>query len=153
MAVAASKEMNAYFKQLQDEANRCYEVAREARAKGLDPELDVEIPQADDLASRVEMLLNLDGIANIIREASKKHPNREVMSIVVAKKLPMSTKDRNLKLLIRQFGLDWLCLQRGFLLPHWMVLPRSRFTMKVKVPMPLFHLQDLFGLLEELARQ
>ena len=87
MVVAASKEMNAYFKQLLDEANTCYEVAREARAKGLDPELDVEILQADDLASRVEMLLNFDGIANVIREESKKHPNREVMSIVVAKKV------------------------------------------------------------------
>ena len=87
MAIAASKEMKAYFQQLQDEANRCYDVAREARAKGLDPELDVEIPQADDLASRVEMLLELEGIAETIRETSKKHANREVMSIVVAKKV------------------------------------------------------------------
>ncbi|MCK5397342.1 MAG: DNA polymerase II large subunit, partial [Thermoplasmata archaeon] len=79
--------MKAYFQQLQDEANRCYDVAREARAKGLDPELDVEIPQADDLASRVEMLLELEGIAETIRETSKKHANREVMSIVVAKKV------------------------------------------------------------------
>ncbi|MCK5024284.1 MAG: DNA polymerase II large subunit, partial [Thermoplasmata archaeon] len=87
MAVAASKEMNAYFQQLQDEANRCYKVAEKARAKGLDPELDVEIPQADDLASRVEMLLELEGIAEVIRDTSKKHTNREVMSIVVAKKV------------------------------------------------------------------
>ncbi len=92
MTVAASKEMNAYFNQLLDEANRCYEVAREARAKGLDPELDVEIPQANDLASRVEMLLKFDGIADVIREASKKHPNREVMSIVVAKKVAKEYK-------------------------------------------------------------
>jgi len=86
MAVAASKEMNAYFQRLQDEANRCYAVARDARSRGLDPEMDVEIPQADDLASRVEMLLDFDGIAEIIRETAKGH-NREEMSIIVAKKV------------------------------------------------------------------
>ena len=92
MPVAASKEMNAYFKQLQDEANRCYDIASEARKRGKDPELEVEIPQADDLASRVEMLLDLEGIASIIRETSKKHPNREVMSIVVAKRVAKEFK-------------------------------------------------------------
>jgi DNA polymerase II large subunit len=86
MKVAASQEMNRYFKALQDEANRCYGVATEARKKGLDPELNVEILQAEDLASRVEKLLKLDGIAAIIREAAKTH-NREEMSIIVAKKI------------------------------------------------------------------
>ncbi len=86
MEVAASTEMKAYFRQLQDEANRCYEFANRAREKGLDPELEVEIPQAEDLASRVEMLLDMEGIADMIREAAKKH-NREEMSIIVAKKV------------------------------------------------------------------
>lgn len=84
--IAASSEMNLYFKRLQDEANRCYEVADEARKKGFDPETRVEIPQAEDLASRVEQLLQIQGIAKIIREEAKTH-NREEMSIIVAKKV------------------------------------------------------------------
>ncbi len=86
MKIAASAEMNRYFACLQDEAKRCYQVASEARKKGLDPELEVEISRSEDMASRVEKLLNLDGIAEIIREFAKTH-NREEMSILVAKKL------------------------------------------------------------------
>ncbi|MFO7618533.1 MAG: DNA polymerase II large subunit, partial [Thermoplasmata archaeon] len=86
MKVAVSEEMGAYFKSLQDGADRCYRVAKEARKAGFDPELDVEIPQAEDLASRVEKLLNFEGIAGLIRETAKKH-NREEMSILVAKKV------------------------------------------------------------------
>ena len=115
MVVAASKEMNAYFEQLQDEANRCYEIAREARAKGLDPELDVEIPQADDLASRVEMLLKLEGIADTIREASKKHPNREVMSIVVAKKVANEFKGPKSEALDKAVRVGLAVLTEGIL--------------------------------------
>jgi len=115
MVVAASKEMNAYFKQLQDEANRCYEAAREARSKGLDPELDVEIPQADDLASRVEMLLELEGIAGIIREANKKHANREVMSIVVAKKVANEFKGTKAEALDKAVRVGLAVLTEGIL--------------------------------------
>jgi DNA polymerase II large subunit len=86
MKIAVSAEMKRYFEGLQSEADRCYAVARKARKKGLDPELDVEIPQAEDLASRVEKLLNFEGIAELIRETSKKH-NREEMSILAAKKV------------------------------------------------------------------
>ena len=89
--IAASAEMNRYFKFLQDEANRCYRAAAVARGKGLDPETTVEIPQSEDLASRVEKLLNLEGIAEIIREAAKTH-NREEMSIIVAKKIAKEFK-------------------------------------------------------------
>ncbi|MCK5309400.1 MAG: DNA polymerase II large subunit, partial [Thermoplasmata archaeon] len=115
MAVATSKEMSAYFQQLQDEANRCYEVAREARTKGIDPELDVEIPQADDLASRVEMLLELEGIADVIREAAKKHPNREVMSIVVAKKVANEYKGSKAEALDKAVRVGLAVLTEGIL--------------------------------------
>jgi DNA polymerase II large subunit len=86
MEVAASAEMKAYFRRLQDEADRCYAVAERARALGMDPETWVEIARAEDLASRVEKLLAMDGIARIIRDFAKSH-NREVMSILVAKKI------------------------------------------------------------------
>ncbi len=101
--IAASAEMNRYFRLLQEEASRCYAAASEARSKGLDPELEVEIPRSEDLASRVEKLLNLEGIAEIIREAAKKH-NREEMSIIVAKKVAnefRGPKDRALDIAVR----------------------------------------------------
>lgn len=86
MDVAASAEMKAYFRGLQDEADRCYAVAERARALGLDPETFVEIAKAEDLASRVEKLLAMEGIARTIRDFAKSH-NREEMSILVAKKI------------------------------------------------------------------
>jgi DNA polymerase II large subunit len=76
--------MSAYFRALKAQADSCYEVAAVARAKGFDPELEVEIPRADDLASRVEKLLGLHGVAELIREVSREH-EREEMSLLVAK--------------------------------------------------------------------
>ena len=55
--------------------------------KGLDPELDIEIPQAPDLAARVEKLLfewEVDGVAERIRELSRTY-NREEVSLLIAK--------------------------------------------------------------------
>ncbi len=94
MAVVASKEMKSYFAALRKGADRCYEVASEAREKGFDPVLEVEIPMADDLASRVEKQLKelkLEGVADIIREISKKH-DREETSLLVAKKIAKEFK-------------------------------------------------------------
>jgi len=87
--VACSEEMKSYFESLLAEADRCYAVARRARARGLDPETFVEIPQAEDLASRVEKLLsawNVEGIARRVRELSRKH-DREEVSLLIAKEI------------------------------------------------------------------
>jgi DNA polymerase II large subunit len=54
--VEMSKEMEAYFSQIQNDVDKCYEIADNARQKGLDPEIFVESPQAKDLAGRVEKL-------------------------------------------------------------------------------------------------
>jgi len=83
--------MKRYFETLQKDADRCYVIAREARQRGMDPELDVEIPQAQDLASRVEKLLELDGVADLIRRTAK-DLEREEMSIHVAKKVANQMK-------------------------------------------------------------
>lgn len=94
MAVVASKEMQAYFDALKSEALRCYEVAGEARKKGFDPSLEVEIPMAEDLASRVEQQLKeygFEGIGDIIRDISRDR-NREEASILVAKKVAKEFK-------------------------------------------------------------
>ncbi|MBU2458753.1 MAG: DNA polymerase II large subunit, partial [Nanoarchaeota archaeon] len=47
-----------YFKYIEDETNKIYDVARVARAKGLDPVDKVEIPLARSLAERVVGLIS-----------------------------------------------------------------------------------------------
>ena len=61
--IAASPAMRAYFNQLQHDIDACYKIANTARKTGFDPELSVEIPQALDLAARVEQLVGPEGIA------------------------------------------------------------------------------------------
>lgn len=96
--VVCSESMEEYFSTLQKDVDACYEVCRRARMKGIDPELVVEIPQASDLAARVEKLLyewEVEGVASRIREMSRDH-NREEVSILIAKeyaKLPGRTRE------------------------------------------------------------
>ncbi|CAI1492675.1 DNA polymerase II large subunit [Thermococcus nautili] len=68
-----SPEMKAYFESLQREIDRAYEIARKARAQGKDPSLDVEVPQATDMAGRVESLVGPPGVAERIRELVKEY--------------------------------------------------------------------------------
>ena len=90
--IAASSAMREYFSDLQEGIELCYEIAEEARKKGLDPELKVEIPQALDLASRVEQLVGPKGIAPKIRAATKKIVNRELVSLEIAKEIVKGKK-------------------------------------------------------------
>ncbi len=88
--LACSESMRRYFSGLFQENERCYALAAEARAKGLDPSTNVEIPQAEDLAARVEKQLSdwhVDGVAERIRELSKRIESREELSIFIAKEL------------------------------------------------------------------
>ncbi|NJE85436.1 DNA-directed DNA polymerase II large subunit [Thermococcus sp. CX2] len=68
-----SEEMKAYFEWLQREIDRAYEIARKARAQGKDPSLDVEVPQATDMAGRVESLVGPPGVAERIRALVKEY--------------------------------------------------------------------------------
>ncbi|MBE3136284.1 MAG: DNA polymerase II large subunit [Thermoplasmata archaeon] len=77
--------MRAYFNQLQHDIDACYKIANAARKTGYDPETTVEIPQALDLASRVEQLVGPEGIAPKIREATKRIGNRELVSLEIAR--------------------------------------------------------------------
>ncbi len=85
--IAASSIMHEYFSDLQKKLDACYDIAKNARKKGKDPELKIEIPQALDLAARVEQLVGPKGIAPKIRQASKKIGNRELVSIEIAKEI------------------------------------------------------------------
>ncbi|MFX1287390.1 MAG: DNA polymerase II large subunit [Promethearchaeota archaeon] len=63
-----SKETEEYFSNLQKDVDNCYQIAENARQKGLDPEIFVESPQAKDLAGRVEKLVGPLGVAKLIRK-------------------------------------------------------------------------------------
>src|SRR5207245_11142260 len=97
-----SEEIRAYFAGLRKQVQATYAIARAARTRGFDPELDVEIPLTDDLASRVERLLEnyeVDGVARRIRELSKTH-DREELAILVAKEMavrPATSKEKALE--------------------------------------------------------
>jgi len=81
--------MDAYFESLREQVDTCYSIARAARARGIDPSTEIEIPQAEDLASRVETLLSnwgTEGVASRIRELSRRL-DREEVSIQIAKEL------------------------------------------------------------------
>ena len=102
----ASEDVQSYFRKLQDGVESSYRVARAARAKGFDPELDVEIPLTEDLASRVERLLHeydVEGVARRIRELAKRH-DREELAILVAKEMaqrPAPSKEKAVERAVR----------------------------------------------------
>jgi len=73
MSEIYSPEMKAYFESLQREIDRAYEIARKARSQGKDPSLDVEVPQATDMAGRVESLVGPKGVAERIRVLVKEY--------------------------------------------------------------------------------
>ncbi len=66
-------KMKVYFESLQHEIDVAYELARKARAQGKDPIMEVEVPQATDMAGRVESLVGPKGVAGRIRELVKEH--------------------------------------------------------------------------------
>lgn len=63
-------DIEEYFSELSKRFNIENSIASEARAKGYDPEDYVEILAAPDVASRVEGIVGLKGIADVIREES-----------------------------------------------------------------------------------
>ncbi|MFW9818763.1 MAG: DNA polymerase II large subunit [Candidatus Thorarchaeota archaeon] len=70
--VNISKTMESYFNAIQKQVDECYSIAERSREKGFDPELEVESPQAKDLAGRVEKLVGPKGVADVIRSLKKK---------------------------------------------------------------------------------
>ena len=81
--IVASQEMKDYFKELERQISGIYDIAKKARSLGHDPELEPEIPQAEDLAARVEKLVGPPGVAEVIRGLEKEMP-REELSLKIA---------------------------------------------------------------------
>ncbi len=90
--VNISNEMRNYFENLEKKAEECYKLADRARAQGKDPELKVEIPLAEDMASRVEQIIEVP-ISKYIRELLSQKIDRETVAIMVAKKVAEQYRD------------------------------------------------------------
>jgi DNA polymerase II large subunit len=73
-----------YFERLENETKELYDIANEARLKGLDVETKTEIPLAKDLAERVEGLVGPEGIAKHIKELEDQMSREEVAFQIAA---------------------------------------------------------------------
>jgi len=59
MEIIASPQLQNYFYQLQEQTKKCYVAAEAARKLGLDPESEVNIPLAKNMAERVVGLISV----------------------------------------------------------------------------------------------
>lgn len=75
-----------YFETLEEETGRLYDIAKQARSKGYDINLEPEIPLAKDLAERVEGLVGPKGIAKRIKELEDEM-SREEVAFEIAKEI------------------------------------------------------------------
>ena len=79
-----------YFDRLEAETHHLYEIANKARSKGLDIELETEVPLAKDLAERVEGLVGPEGVAQRIKELEK-DMDRESVAFEIAAEIADGT--------------------------------------------------------------
>ena len=116
--VAASPEMESYFKNLEDRAEVCYQIAEKARKLGKDPTEVVEIPRAADLASRVEKLLqdyDVGGLADDIRKLTEQYGNREIVALMAAKEYAHKKAETLEKTLDRAVRIGLAIITEGIL--------------------------------------
>ncbi|ELY55098.1 DNA-directed DNA polymerase II large subunit [Natronolimnohabitans innermongolicus] len=73
-----------YFERLESQLEAAMDVAEEAKQRGADPEPEVEIPTARDMADRVENILGIDGVAERVRELEGEM-SREEAALELAK--------------------------------------------------------------------
>lgn len=115
---AFSEEMGRYFAKLSAMKDECYEIANRARAEGFDPFTEVEVPQAEDLASRVEKLLDdyhVEGVAEDIRRLTAEFGNRELVALMVAREMARRPAESTEKALDRAVRVGLAVLTEGIL--------------------------------------
>jgi len=66
-----------YFTRIEDRLDEAFERAEAAKAQGKDPETDIEIPVARDMADRVENILGIPGVAERVRELEEEFSREE----------------------------------------------------------------------------
>ena len=81
------REMENYQEWMDQRTEEAYNIASQARAKGLDHSLEVEIPRASDLASRTEKLL-----VQYLEGAKVADDIRQLLSAVSYTHLTLPTK-------------------------------------------------------------
>ncbi len=79
-------DITEYFSQLSEGFNDAFEVAKKARLCGRDPTEHVEIIPASDLAGRVQGLIGVPGILELIRK-SQEGKGRSALAFAVAKEI------------------------------------------------------------------
>ena len=79
--------MEDYFESLEKGLENIYKIAEEARKKGQDPYLKVEIAPARDMAARVEGLVGPINIAPKIRELDRINYSREKIALKIAEEI------------------------------------------------------------------
>ena len=57
-----------YFARIEERLDEAWDVAETAKEQGRDPEPEIEIPIARDMADRVENILGIDGVAERVRD-------------------------------------------------------------------------------------
>ena len=75
--IVASEEMQEYFNTLEGTLKKEIELVNTARSNGKDPKPHVEIPLAKDLADRVENLIGVKGVAELIRKLEETRSREE----------------------------------------------------------------------------
>ncbi|MXV62674.1 DNA polymerase II large subunit [Natronorubrum sp. JWXQ-INN-674] len=78
------EEDKRYFQRLESELDEAFDVAERAKERGADPDSEVEIPVAKDMADRVENILGIDGVAERVRELEGQM-SREEAALELAK--------------------------------------------------------------------
>ena len=89
MDVTALSRHDLYFQGLKEQVDKIYALAREARAKGLDPAREPESVVTQDVAERVEKSVGPPGVASRIRELSLLMP-RELVALKMAEEISLS---------------------------------------------------------------
>jgi len=116
--IIASDGMKEYFRSLSRKTDECYRIAEAARKLGRDPEPFVEIPQAEDLASRVEKLLKdygVEGVADDIRRLTEEHKNREIVALMIAGEIAKRPGESLEKIVDRAVRVGLAVLTEGIL--------------------------------------
>ncbi|MCL4387919.1 DNA polymerase II large subunit [Candidatus Marsarchaeota archaeon] len=76
-------DIHEYFSELDKNFERAFSVATEAKKKGYDPESFVEILPAPDLATRVEGIIGIKGLSELIKKNSEGKSRQELAFTMV----------------------------------------------------------------------
>ncbi len=82
-----------YKFEIKRKVDLCYTIAKDARSRGMDIRDIVEIPLANDMADRIEELLEIKGISNEIRTLSETMAREEV-ALEMAKRIADQNSDK-----------------------------------------------------------